>query len=162
MENIILIGMPGCGKSTLGKLLAEKLGRTFVDADVYLEEREGRTIPELFAVSEDCFRDVEERTVEALSEMEKLVIATGGGVVKRWKNIERLKKSGRIYFIDRSPEDIAGDVEVGTRPLLAEGPGKVFALYEERIALYRKAADVIVENRGSLDEVLEKLVVSSR
>ncbi len=157
MENIILIGMPGCGKTTLGQMLAERLGRTFVDADVYLEEREGRTIPELFAVSEDCFRDAEERTVKALSEMEDLVIATGGGVVKREGNIRNLKRSGKIYFIDRSPEDIAGDVEVGTRPLLADGPAKVFTLYEERIALYRAAADVIVGNSGRLEEVLEEL-----
>ncbi len=157
MENIILIGMPGCGKTTLGQMLAERLGRTFVDADVYLEEREGKTIPELFAVSEDCFRDAEERTVKALSEMEGLVIATGGGVVKREGNIRNLKRSGKIYFIDRSPEDIAGDVEVGTRPLLADGPAKVFTLYEERIALYRAAADVIVGNSGRLEEVLEEL-----
>ncbi len=157
MENIILIGMPGCGKTTLGRMLAERLGRTFVDADVYLEEREGKTIPELFAVSEDCFRDAEERTVKALSEMEGLVIATGGGVVKREGNIRNLKRSGKIYFIDRSPEDIAGDVEVGTRPLLADGPAKVFTLYEERIALYRAAADVIVGNTGRLEEVLEEL-----
>ncbi len=165
MENIILIGMPGCGKTTLGRMLAEKLGRRFVDADVYLEEREGRTIPELFAVSEDCFRDAEERAVKALSEMEGLVIATGGGVVKREGNIKNLKASGKIYFIDRSPEDIAGDVEVGTRPLLADGPAKVFTLYKERIALYRAAADVVVGNSGSLDEALralEDLVVGGR
>ncbi len=158
MENIILIGMPGCGKSTLGKMLAEKLGRPFVDADAFLEEQEGRTIPELFAVSEDCFRDAEERTVKALSEKEGLVIATGGGVVKREINVKRMKETGRVFFIDRSPEDIVTDVEVGTRPLLAEGPEKVFTLYRERIALYREAADVIVVNRWSLEKVLGELV----
>ena len=155
MKNIILIGMPGCGKSTLGRRLAEALHRSFVDADTYLEEKEGKSIPELFAVSEDCFRDAEERTIEALAKRESL--ATGGGVVKRAVNIERLKKTGTIYFIDRRPEDIAGDVEVSTRPLLAEGSGKVYTLYHERIALYRKAADEIVLNEGSLESVLEKL-----
>ena len=156
MKNIILIGMPGCGKSTLGRRLAGALHRSFVDADTYLEEKEGKSIPELFAVSEDCFRDAEERTIEALAKRESLVIATGG-VVKRVVNIERLKKTGTIYFIDRRPEDIAGDVEVSTRPLLAEGSAKVYTLYHERITLYRKAADEIVVNEGSLESVLEKL-----
>lgn len=108
-------------------------------------------------MSEDCFRDAEERTIEALAKRESLVIATGGGVVKRAVNIKRLKKTGTIYFIDRRPEDIAGDVEVSTRPLLAEGSGKVYTLYHERITLYRKAADEIVVNEGSLESVLEKL-----
>ena len=158
MKNIILIGMPGCGKSTLGRALAESLHRSFVDADTYLEEKEGKSIPELFAVSEDCFRDAEERTIEALAARESLVIATGGGVVKRTANIERLKKSGTIYFIDRRPEDIVSDVEVSTRPLLAEGSAKVYTLYEERIALYRAAADEVIENAGSLESVLQKLL----
>ena len=158
MKNIILIGMPGCGKSTLGRALAEALHRSFVDADTYLEEKEGKSIPEFFAVSEDCFRDAEERTIAALAARESLVIATGGGVVKRAVNIERLKKTGTIYFIDRRPEDIVSDVEVSTRPLLAEGSGKVYTLYEERIALYRKAADEIIENTGSLDSVLQRLL----
>lgn len=158
MKNIILIGMPGCGKSTLGRRLAGALHRPFIDADAYLEEKEGKSIPELFAVSEDCFRDAEERTIEALADMESLVIATGGGVVKRAVNIERLKKSGTIYFIDRRPEDIVSDVEVSTRPLLAEGSAKVYTLYEERIALYRAAADEVIENAGSLESVLQRLL----
>ena len=158
MKNIILIGMPGCGKSTLGRRLAEALHRSFVDADSYLEEKEGKSIPELFAVSEDCFRDAEERTIEALAKRESLVIATGGGVVKRTANIERLKKSGTIYFIDRRPEDIVSDVEVSTRPLLAEGSAKVYTLYEERIDLYSAAADEVIENAGALESVLQKLL----
>ena len=158
MRNIILIGMPGSGKSTFGKMLAQKLGREFVDADTYLEEKEGKTIKELFTVSEDCFRDAEERIIQDLAQKEGLVIATGGGVVKRESNITHLKKSGIILFIDRKPEDIVTDVEVGTRPLLAEGTKKVFDLYNERIALYRKSADVAVENKGSLEEVMEEML----
>lgn len=68
MRNIILIGMPGSGKTTFGKAIAERLGRPFIDADDYLEEKEGRTIASLFAISEDAFRDAEERTIHDLSE----------------------------------------------------------------------------------------------
>ena len=122
MKNIVLIGMPGCGKTTFGRALAERLHRPFIDA------RQG------------------------------LIIATGGGVVKRQSNVVKLHASGLIIFIDRRAEDIVTDVEVEKRPLLKEGPDKVFTLYKERIALYRAAADRILENRGSEKEVLARLL----
>ena len=93
MKNIVLIGMPGCGKSTLGRLLAQHLKRPFYDADNVLEKLEGKTIKELFAVSEACFRDAETRAVRHLSELEGCVIAAGGGVVKR---SEKDRKSTRL------------------------------------------------------------------
>lgn len=158
MKNIVLIGMPGSGKTTFGMALAEKLRRPFVDADAYLEEKEGRTIQSFFAESEKAFRDAEERTIEDLSRRQNLIIATGGGVVKRSRNVARLHETGLLIFIDRRAEDIVTDVEVEKRPLLAEGPDKVFALYKERIALYQKAADRILENRGSEEEVLARLL----
>lgn len=158
MKNIVLIGMPGSGKTTFGMALAEKLRRPFVDADAYLEEKEGRTIQSFFAESEKAFRDAEERTIEDLSRRQNLIIATGGGVVKRSRNVARLHETGLLIFIDRRAEDIVTDVEVEKRPLLAEGPDKVFVLYKERIALYRKAADRILENRGSEEEVLARLL----
>ena len=158
MKNIVLIGMPGSGKTTFGMALAEKLRHPFVDADAYLEEKEGRTIQSIFAESEKAFRDAEERTIEDLSRRQNLIIATGGGVVKRSRNVARLHETGLLIFIDRRAEDIVTDVEVEKRPLLAEGPDKVFALYKERIALYRKAADRILENRGSEEEVLARLL----
>lgn len=158
MKNIVLIGMPGSGKTTFGMALSEKLRRPFVDADAYLEEKEGRTIQSFFAESEKAFRDAEERTIEDLSRRQNLIIATGGGVVKRSRNVVRLHETGLLIFIDRRAEDIVTDVEVEKRPLLAEGPDKVFALYKERIALYRKAADRILENRGSEEEVLARLL----
>ena len=98
MKNIVIIGMPGSGKTTFGSALAARLDRDFIDADVYLEEREGKTIPELFAVSEDCFRDAETRTARELAAKEGIVIATGGGVIKRPENIDILRKTGVIIF----------------------------------------------------------------
>ncbi|MCH4178949.1 MAG: shikimate kinase [Megasphaera sp.] len=157
-SNIILIGMPGSGKSTFGKALAEKLGRTFIDADDFLVMQEGKTIPELFAVSEDCFRDAETRTAKTLAEQENIIIACGGGVVKRPVNIEIYKKTGHIIFVDRSPERIANDIEIGTRPLLKNGAKKLYELYHERIQAYRTAADYIVANDRPESEVLDELV----
>lgn len=123
MRNIILIGMPGSGKTTFGKAIAERLGRPFIDADDYLEEKEGRTIASLFAISEDAFRDAEERTIRDLSEKENLVIATGGGVIKRRQH-RKPQENGHIFFLDRDAKDIASDVEVEKRPLLKDGPRK--------------------------------------
>ena len=137
-QNIIIIGMPGSGKTTFGKALAQRLGRDFYDADDVIVEQEGKTIPELFAVSEDCFRD-----------------ACGGGVVKRSENMDIFKKTGTVFFLDRSPDDIVSDVDVSTRPLLKDGKQKVYDLYDERIALYRNAADYRVPNNKTIEEVLD-------
>ena len=111
MKNIVLIGMPGSGKSTLGRCLAEMLGRDFIDADPEIEKDAGKTIPELFAVSEDCFRRQETATTKRLAKLQGKVLAMGGGVVLRQENIAALKENGLIIFIERSPEDIVGDVD---------------------------------------------------
>ena len=103
MKNIVLIGMPGCGKSTFGKRLAKKMGRSFYDADTVLEEREARTIKDFFAESEDAFRAAETRTLAYLAELEGAVIATGGGAVKRAENMELMKRKGVWYFWTASP-----------------------------------------------------------
>lgn len=158
MKNIVLIGMPGSGKTTFGRKLAEILHRPFIDADDYLEERSGRTIGDLFAESEEAFRKVEEAIIRELSGKEGLIIATGGGVIKRPVNVEHLRKTGTVLFLDRDPDDIVSDVEVEKRPLLREGPEKVYTLYEERISLYRQSADRIIPNRGTEEEVLESIL----
>lgn len=156
-HNIVIIGMPGSGKTTFGTALAEALGRDFYDADTYLETSEGRTIKELFAVSEDCFRDAETRTARALGSKKGVVIATGGGVIKRRENIDIYKENGIIIFLDRAPENIVTDVDVSTRPLLKDGPSKVFDLYRERIDTYRSSADYHMANDESIEHVLEHL-----
>lgn len=162
MKNIVLIGMPGSGKSTLGRCLAELLGRIFIDADPEIEKDAGKTIPELFAVSEDCFRRQETATTKRLAKLQDKVLAMGGGVVLRQENITALKENGLLIFIDRSPEDIIGDVDTETRPLLAAGRQRIYDLYEQREALYRKAADATVQNKGSLQEVLLNLAEVAR
>ena len=162
MKYIVLIGMPGCGKSTLGRHLAEMLGRDFIDADPEIEKDAGKTIPELFAVSENHFREQETITTKRLAKLQDKVLAMGGGVVLRQENIISLKENGLIVFLDRSPEDIIGDVDTQTRPLLAAGRRRIYDLYAQREALYRAAADVTVQNNGSMQDVLASLVEATK
>ena len=157
MKKIVLIGMPGCGKTTFGKRLARRLSLSFYDADEVLEQREQRTIKNFFAESEDAFRSAETRTLAYLSELEGVIIATGGGAVKRAENMELLKRKGVVVFIDRKPEQILGNIEGDARPLLAADKQRIFKLYEERIDLYRKYADKIITNSGDFGRTLAAL-----
>lgn len=122
--------------------------------------KEGRPdYSKLFAESEKAFRDAEERTIRDLSRMEGIVIATGGGVIKEKPMWTGFMKEGSLF-----PGPPSGGYCNGCgsrkRPLLKEGPDRVFALYKERIALYREAADITVANRGRDEEVLENLVAA--
>lgn len=157
-KNIVLIGMPGSGKTTLGKQLASRLGRTFVDADDFVVLLEGKSIADMFAVSEEYFRDAETRAAQELAKRRGLVVACGGGVIKRSVNIEIFKETGVVIFLDRSPDDIVTDVDVASRPLLKDGKQKVYDLYDERIALYWAAADYTIVNDKKAEEILDELV----
>ena len=162
MKNIVLIGMPGCGKTTLGKLLAAKLKMEFYDADDILEQREPYSIKEFFAQGEEVFREAEQRTAEFLARKENCVIAAGGGVVKKEASMAAYAKNGIIVFIARPAAAIVNDVEIKPRPLLAAGTQRVYELYDERIELYRKYADCVVKNTGSIEDVLNQLIKISR
>ena len=157
-KNIVLIGMPGSGKTTLGKQLASRLGRTFVDADDFVVLLEGKSIADMFAVSDDYFRDAETKASHELAKRRGLVVACGGGVIKRSVNIEIFKETGVVIFLDRSPDDIVTDVDVASRPLLKDGKQKVYDLYDERIALYWAAADYTIVNDKKAEEILDELV----
>ncbi|MBE6047721.1 MAG: shikimate kinase [Clostridium sp.] len=154
-KSIVLIGMPGCGKSTIGKIIAKDLNYDFCDMDEYIEEISGKKIPELFQEGESIFRDWETKACKELANKENFVIASGGGVVKRNVNMEILKGKCIIVFIDRPTEDIIKDVNVSTRPLLKDGVSKIYDLYNERYELYKKVADVTVVNKGLIEEVIE-------
>jgi shikimate kinase len=158
MKNIVLIGMPGSGKTTFGRYLAEILQKDFIDADPEIEKDAGRSIAELFADGEDVFREAESGTVLRLSALQGKVLAMGGGVVIRPENITRLRRTGFVIFLDRKPADIVGDVVTSTRPLLKGGRQRIFDLYAAREALYRGSADATVINQGSIKDVLKQLV----
>lgn len=156
MNNIYLVGMPGCGKTTIGGLIAEGLGRTLVDLDECIVEREGRTIPEIFEEGESVFRSAETAALRDIASKDKLLVATGGGIVTIEENIGIMKESGRVIFIDASPDFIMSNSALDGRPLLKD-KNKIYDLYKARIALYRKAADFTVLNDGILSDVCKKV-----
>ena len=99
MENIILVGIMGCGKTTISKLLSEKLKMPVIDMDEYIEKKYQCTIPEMFNISEEYFRDRESEACLDMAKLDGYIISTGGGVIKRKKNREILKQAGKVFYI---------------------------------------------------------------
>ena len=140
MENIVLIGMPGCGKSTVGKLLSEITGKQFVDADSYLVEKYGRRIPEIFAADgEDGFRAMETEVLTELGKQSGLIIATGGGCVTQERNFPLLHQNGRIFWLQRE----LSLLPVDGRPL--SQTTDLSAMFAIRKPLYARFADHIID-----------------
>ena len=143
-KNIVLIGMPGSGKTTIGKLLASVLGMKFVDSDDYIEKRYATTIKDMFEVSEDYFRDCEAKCIKKISEdFTYIVLATGGGVIKKTENITRLKSNSIIIFLDRDVDSILSSMQDDEkRPLLqGEKRKKLQELLGERYNAYLQNCD---------------------
>lgn len=152
-ENIVLTGMPGSGKSTIGKLLAEKLNMNFVDSDEKIVETAGMSIPDIFRLKgEKVFRDMEEEVIKELSLLQNTVIATGGGAVLRQENVDRLRRNGRIYFIDRALEAL---VATADRPLSSDRE-MLEKRFEERYDTYLKTADRVIKCSNDAEENAEK------
>ncbi|WP_314392561.1 shikimate kinase [Leptotrichia shahii] len=159
MKNIVLIGMPGCGKSTIGYRMSQKINYSFFDADKYLEEKENRIISDIFSKEgEEYFRKLETKYLEDLSKKEQIIISTGGGAVKKKENIDILKQNGIIIFLDRTIEDISKENHEN-RPLL-QNVENLWKLYDERINLYRKYADIIIKNDDDMNVIVERIITT--
>ena len=153
MESIMLIGMPGCGKSTIGKLLAEKLSRTFIDADAVIEERAGISIPEIFAKNgEEGFRKLETEVLTDLGKRSAAIISTGGGCVTRPENYQHLHLNSKIIWIKRNIDTLPTD----GRPL--SQANKLSDLYARRKPLYKAYCDYAVDNNGALEETVYQIL----
>lgn len=154
-KNIVIIGMPGSGKTSLGQKLSEKLNYDFIDMDDYIEESSGRKIASMFEEGEMVFRKEEIRASNELAETSRTVISTGGGIITQEASMEALKENGLILFLDRPLENIEKDIERDSRPLLKDDKSRLEELYEERIDLYRLYADLTVENILDEDSVVD-------
>jgi shikimate dehydrogenase len=152
MENLILIGMPGCGKTTHGKILAEKFNKKFIDADEELIKADGRQIPEIFEQSgEEFFRKKETEILAKFGKESGLVIATGGGCVTREENYRHLHQNGIIIHTQREIHHLARE----GRPL---SQGNLHELHKKRAPLYARFADVSVAVDSNPAKVVEKIL----
>ena len=153
MENIILIGMPGCGKSTVGRELATELGREFVDADAITEEIAGMPIPEIFSkFGEDIFRTHETAALSNLGMRSGLVIATGGGCVTKGRNFPLLHQNGTIFWLKRDVASLPTD----GRPLSQYN--SLVEMYRIRRPLYEAFADYLIDNIGDPADAVRQII----
>lgn len=153
MENLILVGMPGCGKSTIGKQISDTLEKTFVDADAELENIYGCRIPEIFAQEgESGFREKETAVLEQLGKRSGMVIATGGGCVTRKQNYPSLHQNGRIFWLKRDLRQLPTD----GRPL--SQANSLDAMYQIRKPMYESFCDVQVDNNRTAEETVKEIL----
>ena len=149
--NIALVGMPSCGKSTLGRLLAKQLGRPLVDLDEEIVKADGRSIPDIFAAEgEEGFRAKEAAQIARFGKEKGLVLSCGGGAVKRAENVRALRQNGVVLFIDRPVEALAVG---GNRPLSSSAEA-LRTMEAQRRPLYLAAADAVISNTGTLAQTL--------
>ncbi len=153
MQNIVLVGMPGSGKSTVGKALAEKLGRGFEDADAMIEKAAGMTIPQIFSSSGEAeFRRIETQVLAGLGKRSGAVIATGGGCVTREENYPLLHQNSCIIWLCRGIEKLPTE----GRPLST--PGELAKMFDLRRIMYADFADFAVDNNGTLENTLNQIM----
>ena len=153
MENIVLVGMPGCGKSTIGALLAEKMGKQFIDADAEIVNTAGMSIPDIFSNSGEAgFREIETAVLKKLGKQSGLVIATGGGCVTREENYPVLHQNGKIIWIRRNIAQLPTD----GRPL--SQTNDLQQMYRQREPLYARFSDFSVENNDTPGAVVSSIL----
>ena len=156
-QNIVLIGMPASGKSTISKELSLKLNKKVIDLDEYLENKYKRVISDIFKEDgETYFRDLEEEVVKEVSKESGLIISCGGGVILREANIKRLRQNGIIYFIDRDLDKL---IPTDDRPT-ANSIEQITKRYNERYNLYLKYSDYQIKNNDSIDNCITEIIRS--
>jgi len=163
--NIVLIGMRGSGKTTVGKILARKLGRELVEMDELITQKMGLSVPEIVEkFGWKRFRDIEEEIASEVAGRDNIVNATGGGVVTREKNVMKLKKTGALVWLKAGADTLLKRIGEDTnRPPLVMGRtrrGDIEITLNERKPLYQKAADLVVDTENKTPEEVAELVMS--
>ena len=155
-----MIGMPGCGKTRIGEILAEKTGMGFIDMDASIEKDENMAVAEIFSkYGEKYFRELETKKAEELSDPDNTIISTGGGVVLFPGNMEFLKKGGKVFFIERKLSMIMEAPDMSERPLLKKNiEENLKKLYSERIERYRLYADHTIENNADPESAADMIL----
>jgi len=161
---VVLVGLPGSGKSTVGRQLARRLNVSFTDSDHVIEQRLGCSIRDFFErEGEDAFRDVEQSVVHDLTQGLAGVLATGGGAVLRRENRERLRDAGHVIYLRSTPEEVFRRVRHdGNRPLLQvpDPLGRLRGLYDERDPLYRETSHFVIETgRPSVPKLVNMILM---
>lgn len=164
MDNIILIGMPACGKSTVGVVLAKTMGKSFLDTDLLIQEREGDILQNLVdRFGYEHFVKIEEKAIETVN-TSNTVIATGGSVVYSPIAMEHMKDLGRVIYL-KLPYDVIDERlhNISTRGI-AMGEGETLkSLYEKRVPLYEQYADIVIEGEDlNVEEIVVKIIAESR
>lgn len=156
--NIILIGMMGCGKTTVGALLSRRLGLELVDADAIIEQRAGRPIPDIFARDgEAYFRALELALCRELSGQSGLVIACGGGLPTQEAAMAALKETGLVFWLDRDPGETYDGLDVSGRPLAQGGRADFLRRYRDRALVYARWADHTVPCGGGPEDAAAQI-----
>ena len=163
-RHVFLIGMPGSGKSSLGKRLAGRLGVPYMDTDTLITEMTGMTVQQIFeGPGEQAFRNAETNVLMYLASQSPAIVSTDGGMILREENRQIMRNHGAIILIDRPLDEILSDIKLDRRPLLAKkGKDEVARLYDVRIDTYREIADAVLDNsQGYTNGInnLEKLVI---
>lgn len=154
-QNIVLVGMPSCGKTTVGRIIAESTGKAFFDTDEAIVAAIGMPIADFFAQKgESAFRELESGVIADASKKGGLVIATGGGAVLRPENVRAMKQNGTVVFIDRAPEKL---ITTDDRPLSSNREA-LERLYRTRYEIYKNAADLHADGNGTPGEVAEAII----
>ena len=154
-QNIVLIGMPSSGKSTIGKMLARRIKKDFIDTDKLIEAEIKMPIRDYIKeYGEESFRNVETMVIKEVAKLNNTVISTGGGVILRENNMDALMKNGKVVFLNRSLSNLK---PTKSRPL-SSNQSDLEKLYNKRLPIYNKYADVIVCNNSSLEFAVEKII----